>query len=904
MDDFVHNQLRKDLIIRSIQNSDGSMGYIIRDPISRQSFEFDEREFFLCQAFDGTTELSQIATKFQERFRICVSENNLKRFARELVGYGLLEVGGLSNTIESAQPLNDVVSNFEVKERNKSNFNYGIIVWSAPSPERLLISIASWLRPFRFLTWSIAPLMLLAFGILIQHGELFWQDVTNELQFVPKLFLSLPTLIINNFMSRGLQGIVAAYSGARIRYLKVFLFFWIIPRLLINRDTIWTLPRQGRLWSFATSILVRSSILAIGVFIWYHNRTFATNLATWAQTLILVNCIGLLVEINPFWINYISTGLGWLVTYFSVDVSLLRQSYKLWRFVLRRQPFPQSLRTKDILFLLSYGSVTVLVSLFVVLGIFAISAIILEDRLQGTGVVIFFIFVLLFIKRNMSTSNPERNSQRNHNSTVVPIETETNNTTNSETLDLSVTQRASRFFTRHRRSLLFSLGGIIVLLFPYPYSVGGSIQILPRRSQEIQTDLAGKVVEVPVRGETGEWLEAGTVIAVLESVDLENDLLTNEQEIEGQEALLKQREAELARLLATPRTEEVQVTEAALSEAQEQLEAAKRRQQIEEEQLQVSLQKLATAQQEVEAVWLRLETAKTDARFRKQEEKRLEELYEGGAIALQQYEEAQRLAALAQGKVREVEKEIDIAQGQLKQSRQEAQVQRQEVREQEQNVQSSLRVVEQRQADLNLILSGPYPEQINAARQEIKQAEATVKRLQQEVIFLSEEMERQKLRMPFDGFLTTLNLDDKIGQYLEQGSTFAIAEDDSELIGVVEIPEIQIDELSETGSVEIRLLAYPNRKFKGQVRTIEPTAKTDQMFGQTAINEAGDKTQYIPDRGGQVVSVLIEIKDEQQLLIPGMSGYAKIRGNTMPVIVAFSRPLVRFFQLEIWSWLP
>jgi len=903
MHDSVYNQWRQDLIIRPIQSADGSIVYVVRDPISRQSFEFDEHEYFLCQAFNGTRQLSHIKAMFQKRFGFSVSENNLERFARELVGYGLL-IDQQSQPTETAKAADKTVSNIASAKSEKSNFKYGITIWSASHPEKFLISLGTLLRPMRFVVWSIVPLLILGCGILIQDGQLFWEDVTNDLQFVPKLVLSLPTLTLNNLMSRGLQTVVATYLGAKTRYLKLFLLLGVIPRLLIDRNVIWTLPRQGKLWSFATPILVRLSILAIGVFIWHQNRALATNLATWAQALILVNCIGVLIEINPFWMNRISSGLAWLLTYFSIDPKIFKQSQQLWQFVLRGQSFPHLLKTRNILFLLSYGAVTVLLSLFIILGLLMLVGIVLENKLQGTGVVIFLIFIIIFVQLIMFRSNSKRDRQSQEHSPTTMAETATTQKIPSDSPDSRSSQRIFQFLKRHRRSLLLVMGGIIVMLFPYPYSVGGKIQLLPRRNQDIQTDLPGKVVEVPFEGGNRQWIEAGTVIGVLQSVDLEKDLSIAQEQLEAQEALLKEREANLAQLLATPRSEEVQALEAALNGAKGQLEAAKRRQQIEQEQLQVALQQLAIAREEAEAVPLRLETIKTEARFRQQEEKRLEELYEGGAIALQRYENVQRLAAIAQDKIREVEKEINIAQEKLEERRQAVQVQREEVEEQKQNVQSSLRLVEQRQADLNLLLKGPHPDQIDAARQKVKQAEATVKSLQQEVTFFSDEIERQKLRMPFDGFLTTQNLDEKIGRYLKQGDTFATAQNDHVLIGIVEIPEVQIDQLSETGTVEIRLLAYPNRKFKGQVKAIEPTAKTDQMFGQTAINDDGETTQYIPERGGQVVSVLVEVDDQQELLMPGMSGYAKIRGNTMPVILAFSRPLMRFFQLEVWSWLP
>ena len=894
MPNSVQKQLRQDLVIRPIPGSNGSIDYVIRDPISRQTFEFDEREYFLCQAFDGQRGLSQIAALFYKQFGLSVSENNLERFARELASYGLLEAPEITRT-ESFEAGSAV----ETETSKKSEFKYGITIWSASNPERFLIGLGSLLSPLRFLVWSILPLFTLACAILIQDWGIFLEDITNELQFVSKPFIAFPTLTLNNFTSRGLQTIAATYFGAKTRYLKLFLFLGVIPRLLVDRNLIWMLSRKGKLWSFATPILVRVFLLSIGVLLWHQNRAFSTNLATWAQTLILVNCIGLVIETNPFWVSRVSSGLGWLLTYFSVDPKIFQRSQQLWQLVLQRKQLPTLLTRGKILFLLCYGGMALIASLVLSFGLLIFIAIVLENRLQGTGVVLFCIF--LFILLQLITMSRSNNQQHDSSSLTTP---EAQTSAPSDFPKPSAGEQASQFIKAHRRSLLFLLGGVLVMLFPYPYSVGGPIQLTPQRSQKIQTDMTGKIIGVPFQGGSREWIEEGTVIAVLESVDLENNQLTTQEQLAAQIAQLEERKAELAQLLSTPRDEEVQVAEAALKQAQEQLEVEKRRQQIAEEELQVALQELAVAQKEAEAVPLRLETVKTEARFRKQEEKRLEELYEGGAIALQRYENVQRLAAIAQDRIREIEQEIEIAQEELVESRNEVQVQRRKVEEQKQKVQASQRVIEQRQTDLNLILEGPHPDAIKAARQQVKQAEAAVKRLEQEVSFLSEELDRQTLRMPFDGFLTTSNLMEKKGRYFKQGDTFATAEDSRTLLGVVEIPEVQIDQLSETGAVEIRLLAYPNRKFAGKVSSIEPTARTDPMFGQTATNEDGETTQYTPERGGQVVSVLIEIDDEDGLLMPGMSGYAKIHGETMPVIFAFSRPLIRFFRLEIWSWLP
>ena len=58
------------------------------------------------------------------------------------------------------------------------------------------------------------------------------------------------------------------------------------------------------------------------------------------------------------------------------------------------------------------------------------------------------------------------------------------------------------------------------------------------------------------------------------------------------------------------------------------------------------------------------------------------------------------------------------------------------------------------------------------------------------------------------------------------------------------------------------------------------------------------------DTFGRVVTVSTVINNDERLLKTGMTGFGKIEGGTKPVIVAFTRMLVRFFSIEMWSWIP
>jgi hypothetical protein len=54
----------------------------------------------------------------------------------------------------------------------------------------------------------------------------------------------------------------------------------------------------------------------------------------------------------------------------------------------------------------------------------------------------------------------------------------------------------------------------------------------------------------------------------------------------------------------------------------------------------------------------------------------------------------------------------------------------------------------------------------------------------------------------------------------------------------------------------------------------------------------------------QMIRVQAKIANPAGQLKANMTGYAKIQGEERPVILAFSRLLIRFFQVEFWSWIP
>ena len=120
-----------------------------------------------------------------------------------------------------------------------------------------------------------------------------------------------------------------------------------------------------------------------------------------------------------------------------------------------------------------------------------------------------------------------------------------------------------------------------------------------------------------------------------------------------------------------------------------------------------------------------------------------------------------------------------------------------------------------------------------------------------------------------------------------------MAEDDRHISDELQIPEYSTGDFVLNGKVEIKLLSYPDKPFIGKVLSIQLKAVSEST-GSTENNPAREK----------IISVIVNVPNPNENLKAEMTGYAKIGGKTLPLIVAFTRPIVRFIQVEVLSWLP
>jgi putative peptide zinc metalloprotease protein len=187
------------------------------------------------------------------------------------------------------------------------------------------------------------------------------------------------------------------------------------------------------------------------------------------------------------------------------------------------------------------------------------------------------------------------------------------------------------------------------------------------------------------------------------------------------------------------------------------------------------------------------------------------------------------------------------------------------------------REVAQREAALSLVKTGTPPDRIAAEQ-------AKLEGLKNQRAEVEGRAARTVLRMPFDGNILSLHLKQRLNSMLEKGTPFATVESVGRVTAQIEVPEADIGFVKVGSPVRLRANAFYDRVFEGKVELI------DRNVTSKTVNK--------------VVLVVAVVDNADDALKTGMTGFAKIEAGTLPVWKAFTQALLRFFNVQVWSWVP
>ena len=252
------------------------------------------------------------------------------------------------------------------------------------------------------------------------------------------------------------------------------------------------------------------------------------------------------------------------------------------------------------------------------------------------------------------------------------------------------------------------------------------------------------------------------------SYEIENQILALEQRKAQQLATIEKAKSELSKLIAGYRDEEINAAQAKLDQAIEEVN--------------VATQELAAA--------------KVSDTYSSIVLPSYEKLYKSGSIAYLQYQEEVKKAGINKINVEKQQKNLAAV---------------------EKNRNAA-------KAQLDLLRSGSRQEDIDSARHSVEEAEAELSRIEQQIQYATQQQKKGDLLMPLNGYLVTDHLAYKKGTYLKVGESFATAQNNTQPLVEVQLPEYDTEGVAPGAKATVKLFAYPGSPLQGKVLSIQPAA--------------------------------------------------------------------------------
>jgi len=202
--------------------------------------------------------------------------------------------------------------------------------------------------------------------------------------------------------------------------------------------------------------------------------------------------------------------------------------------------------------------------------------------------------------------------------------------------------------------------------------------------------------------------------------------------------------------------------------------------------------------------------------------------------------------------------------------------------------------------NLALVMSGPRPDAIEAQRAQVRKQEAITNDARK-------DLELTVIRSSVGGRVVTARPKDKLGQTAIEGDLIVSVEDSRTLRAEVQVPEQTTGKIKPGAHVKVKAWTFPDRTFAGKVVSVAPVVvnkKKEGTVDYTATEREDSISRATTSDPGRVVRVLVSIPNPDGLLKSEMTGYAKVRVGYEPFGLVMTHGIIRFFLVEVWSWIP
>jgi putative peptide zinc metalloprotease protein len=168
------------------------------------------------------------------------------------------------------------------------------------------------------------------------------------------------------------------------------------------------------------------------------------------------------------------------------------------------------------------------------------------------------------------------------------------------------------------------------------------------------------------------------------------------------------------------------------------------------------------------------------------------------------------------------------------------------------------------------------------------------KRLQEEFEVAENRVAALQIRSPIDGVVSTTDVDQKAGTFLDAGEELAQIVDRSTMKARILVRDWELEEVHPGAAAKVKVVPFPYRTYSGKVDQILPAAAADRPVTET------QDLQRLGQRLTNYFAVDMEFANPDGSLREGMTGTAKISAKRSPVAWQVGRATWRWMRAQVW----
>jgi putative peptide zinc metalloprotease protein len=167
-------------------------------------------------------------------------------------------------------------------------------------------------------------------------------------------------------------------------------------------------------------------------------------------------------------------------------------------------------------------------------------------------------------------------------------------------------------------------------------------------------------------------------------------------------------------------------------------------------------------------------------------------------------------------------------------------------------------------------------------------------RLEAELAVARTRLAALVLRAPFTGIVTTPQIEQRVGEALQEGADFLRLANRDQMRARILVRDHELEDVHADATARLKVNAFPFRTYAGRVQQILPAAASDRPIADP------EKMERYGQELTNFFAVVLEFPNSDGSLREGMTGTARISGKSYPLAWKAGRAAWRWLRSQVW----